>query len=339
MVAVRSRQSVGSIWPRFGLLNGVHLSYLGRRVRRMMQRFGVHLSYLMRRVRRMMQRFAFDSYQHMAGGRLIPWRVRSIPPVSPLRPSSRRMIPSSFEIDIDSCTSFAGFSYRTGGWNPHVATLGEFIADPSLRYEDSSLFRLYEAFMPETLQQLFLEDVEQPMRPLSWLPPLRDLFRYVWTLNPALIRSVGAAEPREELRGHHYFGPMSPERGRAQFERTLDVFRSIQKDGFLPDRYGPVGGYFLADESSYRFVVSPGNHRLAVLKVLGHTSVRVGLRPGHPGVIHRSELASWTVEQGGPFEQLTAHTLFEKLMSEDGLNKARRIGVVGPRPEAAPVSP
>ena len=264
----------------------------------------------------------------MAGGRFIPLRIRSVAPISPLRTSSRR-IPSSFEIDVDSCTSFVGFSYSTGGWNPYVVTLDEFIANPSLRYEDSSLYRLHQTFKPKTLQQLLLEDVGEPMRPLSWLPPLRHLHRYVWVLSPARIRGVGAV-PEERLPGHHYFGPMSSEQGQALFKRLLDTFHSIQNEGFRPERHGFVSGYFMADESSYRFVVGYGNHRLAALKVLGHTGVRVVLNKAHPAVIHRSQLASWTIEQGGPFERQTTYALFDKLISEDGMNKARNIGVVGP---------
>lgn len=132
---------------------------------------------------------------------------------------------------------------------------------------------------------------------------------------------------------------MSPERGQAQFKRVLNTYRSIQRDGFLPDRFGAITGYFVADESSYRCVVGAGNHRVAALKVLGHTSVRLDLNRSHPAVIHRSELDSWTVEQGGPFERQTACALFDKFLNEDGLDKARNIGVVGPRPGAASLSP
>lgn len=269
----------------------------------------------------------FDIYHHMAGGRVVPFRIRSIPSVGPLRRDSGRFL-GSFEVDIESCTSFPAFSYRNGGWNPHVATLEELIRDPSLRYEDSSLCRLHETFIPQTLQELFLEDEGAPMRPLCDLPALRRLFRYVWAINPALIRRGTAAE--HEGTGHHYFGPMSPEKGQAQFERLLRTFRSIEKEGFHPDRYGPVKGYFLADESSYRYVVGSGNHRLAALKVLGHRTVRVGLTTSHPAVVHRSQLASWTIEEGGPFEPETAYALFDKLMTEDGMDKARNLGVVGP---------
>lgn len=280
-------------------------------------------------MRRMIRRFGFDIYGHMAGGRIVPWRIRSIPPRGPLRPDSGRGIATSFEVDLDDCTSLVGFSYRTGGWNPHVATLREHMADPSLRYEDSSLHRLYQSYQPRTLQEVFLEDVEEPLHPLSSLPVVRPLYRYVWTLNPKRIRGAGAAGDTV-LKGHQYFGPMPPQRGQAQFDRLLDTFRSIRDEGFRPDRYGSITGYFVADESEYRFVVGAGNHRLAALKVLGHTSVPVGLSRSHPALIHRSELDSWTIDRGGPFEPETALALFDRFMTEDGTAKALRIGAIDP---------
>jgi len=284
------------------------------------------------------RRFGFDVYHHMAGGRRLPIRLWPLPSVGPLQPHSRPLFGSmlvmaatgfalGFEVDIESCTSFVGFSFRSRGWNPHVATLEEFLHNPALRYEESSLFLLHQTFRPATLQELFLEDERTPLEPLSDLPAVRPLFRYVWAVSPDLIQQVGRFD--QEPSGHHYFGPMPPEKGQDQFERLIRTYRSIEKEGFQPETYGPIMGYFLADDSSYRFVVGSGNHRLAALKVLGHTTVPVCLTRTHPAVIHRSRLDSWTVDQGGPFQTETAHALFDKLITEDGRNKARNLGVLG----------
>ena len=146
-------------------------------------------------------------------------------------------------------------------------------ADPALTYEESSLWRLHQTFRPTTLQEIFLEDDDEPMKPLSDLPPTRRLFRYIWAINPALIRKATDSEASGS--GHHYFGPMPEEKGQAQFDRLIDTYRSIEREGFKPDVYGPIMGYFLADDSRYRFVVASGNHRLAALKVLGQATVPV----------------------------------------------------------------
>jgi len=284
------------------------------------------------------RRLGFDVYNHMAGGRRFPFRVWALPVVGPLQPHTPILhgsllalgtvgVALGFEVDLAQCTSFVGFSYSGGGWNPHVATLEEFVGNPALTYEQSSLWQLHHVFRPTTLQEIFLEDVEEPMKPLSDLSPSRRLFRHIWAVNPTLIRK--ATESDDGGSGHHYFGPMPEEKGRAQFDRLIDTYKSIEREGFNPDQYGPIMGYFMADDSRYRFVVASGNHRLAALKVLGHTRVPVRLTKTHPAVVHRSRLDSWTVDQGGPFDHDTAYALFDKLLNEDGMEKARNLGVVG----------
>lgn len=278
-------------------------------------------------VRGIARRFGFDFYRHMAGGRRMPLRLKPIREVGLPSLDAHRAAPKVFDMDLEHCTSLAGFSYRSGGWNPHVATLEEFAADRSLGYEGSSLHRLLHTFVPETLQEIFLEDREEPMAPLFRLPAERRLYRYVWTLSPRLVAKADATS-KGDLHGHHYFGPMPDERGRAQFHRLLDTFLSIEREGFDPERYGYPTGYFVADDSSYRFVVGAGNHRLAALKILGFSTVPVSLSRSHPAVIHRRDLPSWTVAEGGPFAPETAQALFEKFMTEDGSTKARNIGVL-----------
>jgi hypothetical protein len=122
---------------------------------------------------------------------------------------------------------------------------------------------------------------------------------------------------------------MPADKGEAQFARLITTYQSIEREGFQPDRYGPIMGYFLADDdTSFRFVIGSGNHRLAALKVLGHTKIQVALTRTHPAVVHRSRLETWTVDQGGPFQRDTAYALFDKLFSENGMTKARNLGLV-----------
>lgn len=266
-----------------------------------------------------------DLYTHMAGGGGIPlraWPVDLVPPLT----SGSMSIPATFEIEIENCTSFVGFSYRTGGWNPHVETVRELVADPTLSYENSTLARLYERFQPRTLQEIFIEDEPAPIKPLHSLPATRRLYRYVWALSPLRIRGVSTAAQPE---GHHYFGPQDTDGGLKQFNRLRAVLESIQTHGFDPAMFGTILGYFLTNGTDYRFVVGSGNHRIAILKVLGgQNTVPASLNRSHPAVIPEARLDSWSTEAGGPFEPGTAQALFEKLFNEDGLRKARNLGLV-----------
>lgn len=281
-----------------------------------------------RQLRRAARRLGRDLYTHMAGGRRIPVRVWPLSPLAPLGSDMSRA-PESFVVNIEDCTSFVGFSYRSGGWNPHVETVRELLADPSLDYEDSTLYRLYDRFVPTTLQDLFVEDVKRRLEPLASMPPVREHFRYVWILSRARIRKYSGvtAEPR----GHQYFGPHDLSTGRAEFERTREVLQSIRREGFAPERYGMIKGYFLADGSSYRFVAGSGNHRLAVLKALGYEEIPCALNDNHPAIIPRERLGTWCIDQGGPFQTATATALFDKLFHETGTSKAQTLGLLEAR--------
>jgi hypothetical protein len=46
-----------------------------------------------------------------------------------------------------------------------VATLQEYLHDPTLRYEDSYLFRYFTRFQPRTLQEALLMHREEPLHP------------------------------------------------------------------------------------------------------------------------------------------------------------------------------
>lgn len=269
------------------------------------------------KMRAVARSMGMDVYRHVAGGRRLPFLVRRLRAIGPMRPAT-----GSFLVPLDPSTSFVGFSYHPDGWNPHVKTLHEFIANDSLTYEQSSLYRLHQQFQPTTLQELFLGDMEVPAGPLHRLPVARELFRYIWCLSPKSI-----AGPVRESRGHHYFGPLSKERGTHEFESLLRTYRSIRDRGFQPEAHGPVRGYFLADGDEYRFVVGSGNHRLAVLRVLGFTEFEAHINASHPAVIHRDELAMWGTEVGGPFEPGTAERLFDALFHGDGDAKARSLGI------------
>lgn len=260
----------------------------------------------------------------MAGGAAVPFRIWRIPRVPPLD-SPGPSLPKSFEVDLESCTSFAGFSFRSDGWNPHVETVKALMDDPGLEFAESPLATLYERFRPTTLQELFVEDADAPLEPLSFIPTTRAGFRYVWALSPSRLRQISQQATPE---GHHYFGPQSSEGAVRQFERLRDLVVSISERGFRPEGYGPIGGYFLVAGDQYRFVVGTGNHRLAVIRVLGPDRFPASLLDSHPAVIDRARIESWSTDHGGPFAPGAPEVLFDKLMFETGLGKARFLGLV-----------
>lgn len=267
-------------------------------------------------------RFGYEVHEQMRGARRIPVRVRRAQPVGPLR-TSGRAVPTSFEVDVDRCTSFLGFSFSRRGWNPLVATLREYEADPSLAYEASSLARTHELFQPATLHEVFLDtSVPAPFEPLGDIGSDRRFYRYIWQASPALVAAARAAEPRYSP--NYSFGPLEPAKAADEFDRLIGTYISIRDKGYRPDTYGHVTGYFVGDDRGHRFVVGSGNHRVAALAVLGIDRMPARLH-SHPAAIHRDQLPLWMPEHGGPFPAPTAAALFELLLDGDGSARADRL--------------
>lgn len=272
------------------------------------------------KVRQLARRFGYDIFGQMAGGRRIPYRVRHLISVPPIARSGRGVAEIA-DVEIANCSSFLGFAFAPQGWNPLVASLHEYISDPVLTYENSSLGRLHRSFTPHTLQELFF-GMEQRERlyPLCNLPPSRKLYRYIWEVNQRRIAPLlGQTTIQSD---NYYFGPQSAHKGAAEFSRLLDVYEKIKDEGYAPCKYGFITGYFMADDRSYRFIVGSGNHRMAALAAMGVTTVRVQLH-SHPAVIHRRQLDDWTCERGGPFPRDTALALFEQMLHGFGHGVAK----------------
>lgn len=233
-------------------------------------------------------------------------------------------------IAINSITSRIGFSYAEDGWHPFVETLKEYAQDPQLRYEDSTLFRLYSQYCPQNAQEVLLDHIKSPIKPLCDWPPSYELISWVWTLNKGGVRNrLGKLKSSSSAGGWILFGPHTHDYGKKEFTRLLGVYESIKNNGYKLAESGtdPVNGYFLKEGANFRFVLLQGNHRVSVLKALGHAGVDVVIRQGHPAVIDRDNLSGWTDACGGIYPSLLTQQLFDALFTETGLPKAMRYGL------------
>jgi hypothetical protein len=240
-----------------------------------------------------------------------------------------RDVRRSFTVDLDRVTTPSGFSYHPQGWHPYRATLAEYLADPELNYERSTLCAYYRNFQPATVQEALLEDAPDPLPPLSNWPTLLYLFKHIWGLTPRRVERILAR--REVEKGpRQQFGPQPDEEGRQHVERLVAAYESLRRDGYRPDDFpdGHLTGYFLVRGDDYRFVVFHGNHRLASMRELGIDRLRARFHPAHPPVVREDELERWTTARGGLLPPEVAARLFDKLFTERGDTKARNLGIL-----------
>jgi hypothetical protein len=241
-----------------------------------------------------------------------------------------RTYPATFTVELERTTTPCGFSYARGGWHPYAAALEEHLADPELPYERSVLARYYRQFQPTSVQEALLEDVAGPLPPLDAWPPVPKLYKHLWTLNPRRVRAIlrGSDDWAANIKQH--LGPQTAEQARAHLARIVGVHDSVRERGYQPDAYpdGVVTGYFLEAEGDYRFMVILGNHRLAAFRAAGVERISARLHPGHPPVINARRLEQWSRRSGRVLPTSVATSVFEKLFTETGTDKARTLGII-----------
>lgn len=267
-----------------------------------------------------------NGWQQLLGSRFFP---RRLPELIHKNPAEDPYY-TPFKIKISSITSRVGFSYAEEGWHPFVKTLKEYMEDPHLTYDDSSLARLYTQFCPENVQEVLLDHIKDSLKPFCEWPPTYELVSWVWTLNRSSVDSyLQHHRRRGENGGWIFFGPHNKEYGRKEFQRLISLYNSIKSTGYQEKLSGadPVNGYFLRDGKNIRFVLLQGNHRVSALKVAGYTDVDVLIRQGHPAVIDRKELHRWTEAGGGIYPVSLVESLFGVLLNGSGFQKAQRYGL------------
>lgn len=266
-----------------------------------------------------------NSWHQLFEHRLFPRKLPDLIHTGPEDPYYKPL-----RIAVNSITSRIGFSYAEDGWHPFVETLKEYAHDPHLRYEDSTLSRLYRQYCPRNAQEVLLDHIQSPIKPFCDWPPSYELISWVWTLNESGVRSrLGKLKSSPSAGGWILFGPHTHAYGKKEFTRLIGVYESIKNNGYKSGGSGidPVNGYFLKEGANVRFVLLQGNHRVSVLKAMGYPDVDVLIRQGHPAVIDRENLSEWTDACGGIYPSLLTEQLFETLFTETGLRKAQRYGL------------
>lgn len=238
---------------------------------------------------------------------------------------------SPFKVDITGITSRVGFSYYEDGWHPFLETLKEYKEDPKLRFQDSTLARLYQNYCPNNVQEVLLDHIKKPLKPFCDWPPTNEFIRSVWILGKPGVRSFMNIQGKQlPASGWIFYGPHDQEYGEREFRRLISVYESIKNNGYNAGltNMDPVNGYFLKRGGDFRFVLLQGNHRVSVLKALGYKEVDVVIRKGHPAIVDQADLYRWTKEAGGLYPCSVVGSLFDTLFNATGLQKAQRYGLL-----------
>ncbi len=166
------------------------------------------------------------------------------------------------------------------------------------------LDRFYADFSPNGLAEMH----QIPIRGLrgETLPP----WKLPWLEDGG--KAPGAEAGLGLEHGVSYFGPCSPQKVTAEYQRLISVASRIEHEGYRPDLHEHIAGNFLQLEKDFRFFVRGGKHRAAALVHLGYERIPVRVRSDWPRVVAAGTEQDWPLVRRGDVDQRLAAQILER---------------------------
>lgn len=211
-----------------------------------------------------------------------------------------------FNIDISACRNPFGYSYSSSDYY-FLKQLAQFDSNGSVGSYDSFLRSYYEEYQPSTVGEAF--DFGS-LRGSYLNRKLSAGFLLPWQSTSSVTQSAG---------GWQYSGPVSMEVLFDHLTRLESVYTSISRHGYNPGKAASfdshIKGYLLKSGSSFRFMVTNGTHRMAVLSYLsgGLGCCPVTFRVNNPIVIDVANSNDWPQVRYGNISNLDAMEIFQMI--------------------------
>jgi len=158
---------------------------------------------------------------------------------------------SLFYVPIDKFSGFEGHYYYSGK-DPLVITTQELIANPKLNLIDSYLFKYYKSFQPKTYGEVYQLDKSNKLHSL----PQTSFFHPWIHSTPTNIFRAGLFGPKDITNVEH------------RILRLGSLIKNVCEFGYIPSSKDIVEGYILLKNDDYRFLITGGHHRIAVMSAL-----------------------------------------------------------------------
>ena len=225
------------------------------------------------------------------------------------------------DVDVDLMRFGPGVSLQRDGWNYFREAVQEIINTGDLSRATGHLDRYYRSHQPANLGQLFYPFDQSAAEGLAQFP-CRPAIPMPWANHPAPPYWFSFVPKDLDFDYQwHRCGPMEHENVTRHVTSLAETCESISQHGYLPDLFpdGYIRGYFLRNlAGEFRFVVSGGQHRAAILAELGHKSIRVQLQPGHLRIVDEATLGQTPGVRTGVYTIQQARLLFDGLFNQNG---------------------
>lgn len=231
-----------------------------------------------------------------------------------------------FYVDIDIIRNKHFYSYSKDGWHPFTAFLKEYISNPSIDYDNSILKRYYELFKPKNQAEALFVQEDETMAPLNSNSAMSLLMP--WSLYPRIFLSE---KHLDKSHGMHIQGPVSREKGKFEFNRLIELYLSIKTHGYDYSKESAthfISGFFLRKGNDWRFILTSGHHRTAVLSALNYFTIPMTFKRSFPRVIDYEDINEWPQVKKGHISRNLAEKVFLEYFNDNGVSKAKKIGIL-----------
>ena len=178
-----------------------------------------------------------------------------------------------------------------------LKTLDQYYKNSNICIQDTHLYKYHKTFLPQNqISALGLKD--QCRTSLM-------VFQNPWGF-------ANLSSQKKNIYNSQFCGPSSDEIIANEFNKIISLYLSIKENGFKYfSRNGVLGGYYLhSTERKKVFVVTQGNHRISVLKYLGHRYVPVYTMKGYLEHVYESQVDSWFAVKNGQCSRVDALRIF-----------------------------
>ncbi|REL24177.1 hypothetical protein DYD21_19550 [Rhodohalobacter sp. SW132] len=243
----------------------------------------------------------------------------------------------SFTCPIQKCVHRTGLNFFEKSWHPFVEVLKEYETDNDLTYGNSILKKFYERWQPRSAAEA-LVGIEPAPVVLKRLPP-HLVYLTPWSSRTPkrmdkIVRSwhkgddIEHGKPHFSIEEHGFrdYGPVSDEKGQLEFDRLINVYRSISESGY--DRsHGDIEVLVLKRGEEFRFINKGGGyHRAAAMAALGHKTVPAKFFD--PWIITLEDIEYWPQVRTGVWGKEEAENYFHHLFDFNNREWAKRVGLM-----------
>lgn len=156
-----------------------------------------------------------------------------------------------FKVNIHKISGYEGHYYFSGS-NPLVKTAQQILNNSNLKLNDSYLFKYYQQFQPKTYGELYHLKKENKLHQIE----STNIFHPWFHSKPTNQFNCGLFGPKDNSNVLH------------RMLRIKNIITNISKFGYKPTPNDMIEGYILLKKNDYRFVITAGHHRVAVLTAI-----------------------------------------------------------------------